>query len=88
MTRFRSFAKPCPYVKTDGLLLNHTEGNEIVSYIATLTRERDVERAVVEAALAWLNATGAEASARADAKLASATYDYRAAVATTLSEAP
>ena len=36
---------------------------------------------VVEAALVWLSATGAEASGRADAKLASATYDYRAAVA-------
>jgi hypothetical protein len=41
VTSFRSFAKPCSYVKTVGLLLNHTEGNEIVSYIDTLTRERD-----------------------------------------------
>jgi hypothetical protein len=41
---------------------------------------------VVEAALVWLSATGAEASGRADAKLASATYDYRAAVAAETSE--
>jgi len=44
VTRCRSFAEPCPYVKTVGLLLNHTESNEIVSYIDTLTRERDAAR--------------------------------------------
>jgi hypothetical protein len=57
-----------------------TDLRAILGHIDTLRTQLAAARAVIEAALVWLNATGAEASARADAKLASATYDYRAAL--------
>jgi hypothetical protein len=60
----------------------------LIDEVRALRKERDAKRAVIEAAMVWLDATGAEKCARAQARLASATYDYRTAVATTLSEAP
>ena len=51
--------------------------NHIEPFVEAFTRERDAERAVVEAAMVWLDATGAEKCARANARLASTAYEYR-----------